>query len=155
MAAPALAPSRLARVRNGLSRLQKTNGFLTPLLRFVTPAQTTCKYVSLFARNVSSLFGTRFGSPSTSTAQLFETFKPPTGNNNEGSSSSKPANGGSDQANFLHSNPYPNTAAPGQTHECEAGNEPYIIGRKVIGNVPGNQGTKTDNPKNQGPVVAK
>ena len=27
--------------------------------------------------------------------------------------------------NHLHSNPYPNTASPGQPKECEAGNEPY------------------------------
>ena len=40
-------------------------------------------------------------------------------------------------------NPYPNTAAPGQTHECEAGNESYARGQTVAGNVPGNQGTKT------------
>ena len=26
---------------------------------------------------------------------------------------------------YLHSNPYPNTAAPGQTRECEAGTEGY------------------------------
>ena len=45
--------------------------------------------------------------------------------------------------NFLHYNPYPNTAAPGQTHECEAGNEHYVAGQQVIGNVPGNQGTST------------
>ena len=53
---------------------------------------------------------------------------------------------GTDPGNFLHVNPYPNTAAPGQTHECEAGNEDYIRGRQVIGNVPGNQGTKTADP---------
>lgn len=29
------------------------------------------------------------------------------------------------QDSFLHSNPYPNTAAPGQPNECEAGNEGY------------------------------
>jgi ABC-type transporter Mla subunit MlaD len=28
---------------------------------------------------------------------------------------------------FLHSNPYPNTAASGQTRECEAGNEGYSV----------------------------
>ena len=37
----------------------------------------------------------------------------------------------------------PNTAAPGQTFECEAGNEKFIPGRAVVGNVPGNQGTLT------------
>ena len=45
--------------------------------------------------------------------------------------------------NHLHANPYPNTAAPGQTKECEAGNEDYLVGKTLIGNVPGNQGTTT------------
>ena len=49
----------------------------------------------------------------------------PKGPNSEGMPSSGPANGGGDGKNFLHSNPYPNTASPGQTRECEAGNEPY------------------------------
>jgi hypothetical protein len=48
--------------------------------------------------------------------------------------------GGANPANFLHSNPYPNTASPGQTRECEAGREPYAQGKVVIGNTPGNQG---------------
>ena len=43
--------------------------------------------------------------------------------------------------NFLHYNPYPNTASPGQPRECEAGNEAFLGGQQVIGNVPGNQGT--------------
>ncbi len=70
----------------------------------------------------------------------------PTGPNNEGSPSSAPANGGAGSTpnNWLHANPYPNTAAPGQTFECEAGNEPYKQGKKVIGNVPGNQGITTE-----------
>jgi hypothetical protein len=69
----------------------------------------------------------------------------PSGPNNEGSPSSAPANGGgTDKRNFLHANPYPNTAAPGQTYECEAGNEPYATGQQVIGNAPGNQGIRTE-----------
>ena len=48
--------------------------------------------------------------------------------------------------NHLHSNPYPNTAAPGQTQECEAGNEDYLRGQTVIGNLPGNQGTRPSRP---------
>jgi hypothetical protein len=72
-------------------------------------------------------------------------FDPPKGPNNEGSVAAAPANGGSDDIrNHLHINPYPNTAAPGQTFECEAGNEDYKVGQTVIGNVPGNQGTLTD-----------
>ena len=76
--------------------------------------------------------------------QRFIVFDVPKGPNSEGSPSSGIANGGGpDDKNFLHSNPYPNTAAPGQTFECEAGNEPFKAGRVVIGNPPGNQGTNT------------
>ncbi len=39
--------------------------------------------------------------------------------------------------NFLHSNPYPFTAAPGQPKTCEAANEKFIPNKVVIGNVPG------------------
>jgi hypothetical protein len=46
--------------------------------------------------------------------------------------------------NFVHVNPYPNTAAPGQTRECEAANEKFVPGRTTIGNLPGSQGTNTD-----------
>jgi hypothetical protein len=71
----------------------------------------------------------------------------PQGPNNEGGPSSAPASGPG--ANYLHSDPYPNTAAPGQPRECEAGNEPWLQGKTVIGNVPGNQGTTTEKTKPQ------
>jgi hypothetical protein len=65
------------------------------------------------------------------------------GPNNEGFPSSGPADGPQVE-NHLHVNPYPNSAAPGQERECEAGNERFARGETVIGNVPGNQGTTTD-----------
>jgi hypothetical protein len=46
--------------------------------------------------------------------------------------------------NHLHTNPYPNTASPGQPRECEAGSEPYRAGTTVIGNVPGTQADETE-----------
>ena len=65
--------------------------------------------------------------------------------NNEGSPSTAPANGPAtppnDPTNYLHSNPYPFTAAPGQPRTCEAGNEQFLAGRQVIGNVPGQKPT--------------
>jgi hypothetical protein len=67
----------------------------------------------------------------------------PQGPNNEGAPSSAPANGPSND-NHLHINPYPYVAAPGQPRACEAGNENYLAGRTVIGNLPGNAGTATD-----------
>jgi virulence factor Mce-like protein len=133
-------------VRDGLSRLRQTTDILGPTLRFITPAQTVCNYATLLFRNAASLFskgadGGRW--------QRFTVFDPPKGPNNEGGVAAAPANGGtgSNAGNFLHFNPYPNTAAPGQTHECEAGNEVYKIGQQVIGNDPGNQGTVTDGQK--------
>ena len=127
-------------VQAGVSRLTQTFDILSPTLRFVTPAQSVCNYATLLLRNASSLtsIGDRNG-----TGQRFLVMSAGTGPNSENSPSSQPANGGSD-VNFLHANPYPNTASPGQPHECEAGNETYIAGRKVIGNVPGNQGTVTE-----------
>ena len=73
----------------------------------------------------------------------------PQGPNNETGPSSAPANGGgpdvtNSSRNYLHVNQYPNTAGPGQTRECEAGNERFAAGRQSIGNLPGTQGTNTD-----------
>ena len=44
--------------------------------------------------------------------------------------------------NHLHANPYPNTAGPGQPQLCEAGNENYIVGKAIIGNLPAAQVSK-------------
>jgi hypothetical protein len=129
-------------VEPGIERLNETVESLRPTLAFVTPAQTVCNYATLWFRNISSLLSV---GDQNGTWQRFINIVTPAGPNNEGGPSSAPANGGGPgNANYLHSNPYPNTAAPGQTRECEAGNEVFHVGRQVIGNVPGNQGTETD-----------
>lgn len=128
--------------RKGIGRLIDLSEELTPTLRFIAPAQSVCNYATLLFRNAASLLslGNDLGS-----WQRFVILDTPKGPNNEGSPSAGPANGeGDDPENFLHVNPYPNTASPGQTRECEAGNEPFIVGEQVIGNTPGNQGTKTE-----------
>jgi hypothetical protein len=140
---------------NGLRTLAK---ILNPTVADLTPVQTTCNYVTLWFRNVASLLseGDKNG-----TWQRFIIVSAPTGPNNEGGPANAPANGGTPAArqavpapaggapdgNFLHQNPYPNTPGGGRTNECEAGNEPWLKGRKVIGNVPGNQGTRTEETK--------
>jgi virulence factor Mce-like protein len=113
---------------------------LRPTLEFLAPAQLQCNYITLWFRNVSSLLseGDRNG-----TWQRFIIVATPQGPNSEGGPSSAPANG-PNVDNHLHANPYPNTAAPGQPKECEAGNEPYARGRTVIGNVPGRQPARTE-----------
>jgi hypothetical protein len=134
--------SNNASAREGLRDLTSFNNLLSPPLRFITPAQSVCNYASLLFRNIVSL--TNFGD-GRGTNQRFIVLNPPLGPGNEGGPSAGPASDPSvDPANFLHYNPYPNTAAPGQERECEAGNEDYLVGRTVIGNVPGNQGTHTD-----------
>ena len=120
--------------------LLRTVTILDPALKTITPAQTVCNYGSILFRNVASLFseGDKNG-----TWQRFMIVAAPQGPNNEGGPASAPANGPNPD-NYLHSNPYPNAAGAGQTNECEAGNEGYLKGRQVIGNVPGNQGLTTE-----------
>ena len=146
-------------VRGGVHQLTNLAASLRPTLNFLTPTQTTCNYVTLWFRNAASLLA---DGDSHGTWQRFKVVSAPTdnlnkvpldqsyGKNNEGSPSNAPANGpaSSNPSNFLHYNPYPNTAAPSQTHECEAGREVYKAGQTVIGNSTsggqsGNQGTKT------------
>jgi virulence factor Mce-like protein len=133
-------------VRQGVDQLTRLSTSLRPTLRFLTPAQTVCNYATLWFRNAASLLSD--GDPN-GTWQRFQVVAAPSvrasgiyGPNNEGFPSSGPADG-PQRENHLHLNPYPNTAAPGQVRECEAGNEIFAAGKTVIGNVGGNQGTKT------------
>jgi len=150
----------------GVNGLRATAEILNPTVADLTPAQTVCNYATLFFRNAASLLSE---GDSNGTWQRFITVGAPSGADNEGSPSDEPANGqgtvpapaprgaqprqavpspagGEAEANFLHSNPYPNTpdGPGGRTDECESGNEPWLQGRKVIGNVPGNQGRETE-----------
>jgi ABC-type transporter Mla subunit MlaD len=131
-------------VFNGLDLLIDTNEVLNPSVKFIEPAQTTCNYLTLAFRNLASTFSETNGKANWAGAISFQA---PEGVNSEATVASAPANGGGTglepELNHLHYNPYPNTASPGQTHECEAGNEHYLKGQTVIGNVPGNSGTTT------------
>ncbi len=131
-------------VRLGIDQLTRLSSSLRPTLGFLTPLQTTCNYATLFFRNAASVLS---DGDANGTWQRFVIIPTPEGRNNEGSPASAPADGPAPE-NHLHTNPYPNTAAPGQTQECEAGNERYLLGDTVIGNVPGSQGTVTqDQPR--------
>ncbi len=149
-------------VKLGVQDLASTVSILNPLVSYVTPAQTTCNYVALFFRNLSSALsegGTNGqalrvaivaapgGQPVPNQPNIDNTLLAP---NNEGGPSSAPANGpagpGYDRSNFLHSNPMPYTAAPGQPKMCAAGNEQFLAGRTVIGNVPGQTPTTLHDP---------
>jgi virulence factor Mce-like protein len=140
-------------VRQGVNQLTRLAASLRPTLHFLTPVQTTCNYATLWLRNAASLLadgdanGTwqRFQAvaASTDTTVLSRGLPLVYGRNNVGGPAASVADG-PEPFNHLHFNPYPNTAAPGQTRECEAGREPWDEDVTTIGNAAGNQGTKTD-----------
>ncbi len=133
-------------VVNGLDLLIDTNEVLDPSLRFLTPAQTTCNYLSLVFKNLSDAFSESNGNGNWLGLIAFE---PPDGPNAESGPASAPANG-PEGRNHLHFNPYPRTAAPGQDGVCEAGNERYAGGRTTIGKSPSLWGTRTTNEEEEG-----
>jgi len=119
-------------VFNGLDLLIDTNKILGPAIKFIAPAQTVCNYATIAFRNLAN--ATEEGNGLGNWLN-FISFEPPEGPNSEGSPAAAPANGPG-KSNHLHYNPYPNTAAPGQKHGCEAGNEEYVSGKTMIGNAP-------------------
>jgi ABC-type transporter Mla subunit MlaD len=132
-------------VQQGLDRLTLLAQSLGPPLAFLTPAQTTCNYVTLFLRNTSSLLsdpvatGTRLrfnvvAIDDVLGAESVPSQKPYT----------TPDTSQLDAHGPLHVDPYPNSDAPGETPECSAGNEPYSDLHATIGNPAGNVGTKTE-----------
>jgi virulence factor Mce-like protein len=120
----------------GLHDLTDTARALNPLVQDLSAAQVNCNYLSLLLRNLGSALS---DGDSAGTWLRFTVVLPALGPNSEGGPSSLPANG-PNATNHVHSNVYPNVSAPGQTRECEAGNETYLPGRTVVGNVPGAQG---------------
>jgi hypothetical protein len=125
----------------GINGLKTTAQILNPTIADLAPTQTVCNYATLWFRNIASLLSE---GDNNGTWQRFIIVAAPQGPNNEGGPSSGPASGGPEDENFLHSNPYPNTPGSGRPNECEGGNEPWLKGRVVAGNVPGNQGTDTE-----------
>lgn len=102
---------------------------LRPAVEFLAPYQTVCNYLGIVQRNLSSSVAE--GNASGNWLRFTATIEP-----SEMLPTATPAPD-------LHFNPYPNGAAPGQPEECESGNEPYLPGQQ-LGNVPGNQGTATE-----------
>jgi virulence factor Mce-like protein len=134
-----------ARTLPGLELLTEAATLIEPTVAYLEPTQTSCNYLALFFRNLESalsesdVIGSQLNVVALPLPQL---------PNSEAGPSSAPADGPPAPSNaplsvrsleddsFLHSNPYPSTAAPGQPAACEAGNEVYIKGRQEIGNAP-------------------
>jgi ABC-type transporter Mla subunit MlaD len=132
-------------VAAGLDRLTLTAQSLRSPLQFLAPVQSTCNYITLFLRNTASLLsdpvatGTRLrfnlvaiddvpGEESVPSQKVYTT----------------PNTSVSNAHGPLHVDPYPNTASPGEVDECSAGNETYSGAAPLLGNPPGNVGTKTE-----------
>ncbi|MGZ4232642.1 MAG: MlaD family protein [Solirubrobacteraceae bacterium] len=132
-------------VTAGLKRLTLTAKSLRSPLAFLTPAQSTCNYVTLFLRNISSTLADPIVSGTALRFNLVVISDKP---GSEAVPSQRPYTTPQTQGGQLigpiHFNPYPNTDSPGQTPECAAGNERYSGASALIGNPPGNVGRKTE-----------
>jgi len=98
-----------------------------PTVEFLAPVQLRCNYIGLWTRNVPNTI-----SEGDASGTWFRTLVI-ADKADEALSSAEPAPD-------LHVNPYPHA---GQNGECETGNEPWLPGRR-IGNVPGDQGGRTE-----------
>jgi phospholipid/cholesterol/gamma-HCH transport system substrate-binding protein len=130
-----------------LEDLTQTTELGGPLFAGIAPEQAYCNYLTLMLRNVANMQTENIGIGTLARAAVVLS---PLGSNAEGFPSSGPANGPSIEKNsaselvnnnFLHFNPYPNVAGPGQPKLCEAGNEEYLVGKQVAGNVPAGSST--------------
>jgi phospholipid/cholesterol/gamma-HCH transport system substrate-binding protein len=130
----------------GLELLTETAQLIEPTIAFAAPAQTSCNYLALFFRNLESAL-----SESDSVGSMLRVTALPLPQlpNSEAGPASAPADGPPASGNsfqhsveddsYLHSDPYPNTDAPGQPTGCEAGNEVYLRQRVMVGQAPINQ----------------
>jgi ABC-type transporter Mla subunit MlaD len=138
-------------VQQGLDRLTLTATSLRAPLAFLTPVQASCNYVTLFLRNIGNLLSDPLA---TGTRLRFSLVAIDNVLGGESVPSrapyTTPDTSSTDAHGPLHVNPYPNTASPGQTPECAAGNEPFSAAHALIGNPPGNLGLKTEVTKRSG-----
>ncbi|WP_210495758.1 MlaD family protein [Patulibacter sp. SYSU D01012] len=142
----------------GLRQLATTADVLRPTAAFIAPAQTTCNYITLLTRNLAGALsdGDVVGTGLRTSLVILPQYP-----ESEFGPASKPANGPRapqarntpDKESFLHSNPLPNTAAPGQPRECEAGNEKFVGGQQQIGSTLTADGTGTDGQNVNAPLV--
>jgi len=138
-------------VNQGVDSLIRTSRILKPLMNYVGPSQNVCNYLALTLRNVAETMS--MGNGNGRWVRAISTFAG-LGDNAEAVPAASPANGAGNNPenvsrNYLHTNPYPWTAAPGQPRACAAGNETYVPGRQVFGNEMGILATPIDQTEGQ------
>lgn len=132
-------------VQQGLDRLTLFAQTLRAPLAFLTPVQASCNYVTLFLRNAESLLSENTTSGTSLRFSLVAIDDVLGGEANPSRAPyTTPVSNPTAEHGPLHVDPYPNTDSPGETAECEAGNEPYSGAAADIGNAPGNQGLNTE-----------
>jgi ABC-type transporter Mla subunit MlaD len=140
-------------VQAGLNRLTLTSSSLIQPLEFLAPVQATCNYVTLFLRNIASSLSDNIGTGTVLRALLVIIDNDVAGG--EGAPSSLPytsygsqgsagSSGRESAHGLLHLDLNPNTASPGETDECSAGNEPFNANAAVIGNPASDVGKSTE-----------
>ena len=115
----------------------------SPTLAFLTPAQTTCNYVTLWFRNIASLLSE---GDTNGTWQRFIIIATPQGPNNEGGPSSAPANGPERRATTCTRTATRTPRRRARPRSARRATRTTTSASQSIGNVPGNQGTKTERP---------
>ena len=137
-------------VKAGLNRLTLTSSSLIHPLAYLAPVQQTCNYITLFLRNIASSLTDNIGTGTVLRTLLVIIDNDVAGG--EGAPSSLPytsygsggsSDGGGDHG-LLHADLNPNTASPGESAECSAGNEPFNANTAVIGNPSTNVGKSTE-----------
>ena len=139
-------------VQQGVQSLSYTAKQLQQPLAFLTPVQSTCNYVTLFLRNIAEATTEHVGNAGfLDVLPLTIRDSPGPNRSYESQPSSEPYTGaasftpGIGSVGPLHSDPYPNTASPGEARECSAGNEPYQSGKgALVGNPTTNVGIGTE-----------
>jgi ABC-type transporter Mla subunit MlaD len=141
-------------VNLAVEELSLTTKLGNTVVAAIAPEQATCNYITLALRNIASLLDEDVGP---GTAARVGVVLPASGSNSEGGPASAPAQSESPEAtsgpqynaNYLHANPYPNVAGPGQPDECEAGNEIYEPKTAVIGHATKLRGSTSESTKRE------
>ena len=120
-----------------------TSDILRPTIAYLKPTQTVCNYMTLWFRNIASLLS---DGDANGTWQRFIIVAAPQGPNNEGGPRVQ-ARRRAQRRQLPAHEPVPEHERARPAGECEAGNEEYLPGRTVIGNVPGTQSQTTQKTK--------
>ena len=143
-----LAARRAAGLRRGPARAARhpppdRDGRRAAARRSTTwrPRRRPATTSTLWFRNVASLLS---DGDANGTWQRFIIIATPQGPNNEGSPSRGARPNGPRTSNHLHTNPYPNTAAPGPAERVRGRQRAVPARPTVIGNVPGTQRATTE-----------